>query len=55
MTVLPRGTYVTGLGTTLASHVTFSGQATIMPGWYAGYVLQLEMDDEQITTDEDRS
>ena len=34
-----RGTYVAGLGTTLASHVTFSGQATIMPGWYAGYVL----------------
>ena len=40
-----RGTYVTGLGTTLASHVTFAGQATIMPGWYAGYVLQLEMDE----------
>ena len=40
-----KGTYVTGLGTTLASHVTFSGQATIMPGWYAGYVLQLEMDE----------
>ena len=34
-----------GLGSTLASHVTFSGQATIMPGWYAGYVLQLEMDE----------
>ena len=40
-----KGTYVGGLGTTLASHVTFSGQATIMPGWYAGYVLQLEMDE----------
>ena len=40
-----KGTYVTGLGTTLASHVTFAGQATIMPGWYAGYVLQLEMDE----------
>jgi len=36
---------VTGLGTTLATHVTFSGQATIMPGWYAGYVLTLEMDE----------
>ena len=36
---------VTGLGTTLASHVTFCGQATIMPGWYAGYVLQLELDE----------
>ena len=34
-----RGTYVGGLGTTLASHVSFTGQATIMPGWYAGYVL----------------
>ena len=45
MMVLPRGTYVGGLGTTLASHVTFTGQATIMPGWYAGYVLQLEMDE----------
>src|ERR1700687_2815558 len=46
-----RGTYVTGLGTTLASHVTFSGQATIMPGWYAGYVLQLEMDEaDPLTT-----
>jgi hypothetical protein len=41
-----KGTYVGGLGTTLASHVTFSGQATIMPGWYAGYVLQLEMDEK---------
>ena len=40
-----RQTLITGLGTTLASHVTFSGQATIMPGWYAGYVLQLEMDE----------
>src|SRR6202158_5789478 len=40
-----RGTYVTGLGATLASHVTFSGQATIMPGWYAGYVLQIELNE----------
>src|SRR5215470_4645650 len=38
------GTYVTGLGTTLSSHVTLSGQATILPGWYAGYVLTLETD-----------
>jgi len=35
-------TYVTDLGSTLASHVKFTGQATIMPGWTAGYVLQLE-------------
>jgi len=40
-----RGTYVGGLGTTLASHVSFTGQATIMPGWYAGYVLTLEADE----------
>ena len=40
-----RGTYVGGIGTTLATHVTFTGQATIMPGWYAGYVLTLEADD----------
>src|ERR1700704_4104241 len=39
-----RGTYVTGLGTTLSSNVKFTGQATIMPGWYAGYVLHLETD-----------
>ncbi|MBS0240453.1 MAG: porin [Proteobacteria bacterium] len=35
-------TYVTDLGSTLASHVKFTGQATIMPGWTAGYVLHLE-------------
>ncbi|CEJ85099.1 conserved exported hypothetical protein [Hyphomicrobium sp. GJ21] len=34
--------YVTDLGTTLASHVMFTGQAQIMPGWTAGYVLHLE-------------
>ena len=26
----------------LRSHVKFTGQATILPGWYAGYVLHLE-------------
>jgi predicted porin len=36
-------TYVTGLGTTLSSHVKFTGQANIVPGWYAGYVLHLEV------------
>ncbi len=35
-------TYVTDLGTTLASHVKFTGQAQITPGWSAGYVLQIE-------------
>src|SRR5690606_29281545 len=36
--------YVTGIGTTLASHVKFTGAAQISPGWSAGYVLQLEAD-----------
>jgi hypothetical protein len=40
-----RGTYVGGIGTTLASNVKFTGQATIMPGWYAGYVLHAEFDE----------
>lgn len=35
-------TYITDIGTTLASHVKFTGQATISPGWNAGYVLHLE-------------
>ena len=35
--------YVTGLGTTLNSHFKFTGQATITPGWYAGYVIQVEV------------
>jgi hypothetical protein len=34
--------YVHGLGTTLATNVKFSGQATIAPGWSAGYLLHLE-------------
>ena len=35
--------YVGGIGTTLASHFKFTGQATITPGWYAGYVIQVEV------------
>jgi hypothetical protein len=35
--------YVGGLGTTLASHFKMTGQATIMPGWHAGYVIQVEV------------
>jgi hypothetical protein len=50
-----RGTYVTGLGTTLASHVTFAGQATIMPGWYAGYVLQLDEENQGCIPGADQS
>lgn len=34
--------YVGGIGSTLSSHVKFTGQATISPGWTAGYVLHIE-------------
>lgn len=37
-------TYVTGLGSTLATNVKFTGQATIVPGWTAGYVIHIEAD-----------
>jgi len=37
-------TYVGGLGTTLGSHFKLTGQATIVPGWSAGYVLHVEVD-----------
>jgi hypothetical protein len=37
-------TYVSGLGTTLATNVKFTGQATIVPGWTAGYVIHIEAD-----------
>jgi hypothetical protein len=36
--------YVGGIGTTLGTNVKFTGQATIVPGWTAGYVLHLEAD-----------
>lgn len=35
-------TYIHDLGVTLGSHVKFTGQAQISPGWSAGYVLQIE-------------
>jgi predicted porin len=35
--------YVGGIGTTLASHFKLTGQATISPGWYAGYVMHVEV------------
>ena len=35
--------YVGGIGTTLASHFKFTGQATITPGWSAGYVIHVEV------------
>jgi hypothetical protein len=37
-------TYVGGIGTTLGTNVKFTGQATIVPGWTAGYVIHLEAD-----------
>jgi hypothetical protein len=48
--------YVVGLGTTLATNVKFTGQATIAPGYYAGYVLHLEaIDSDSLTIDQARS
>jgi predicted porin len=37
-------TYVGGLGTTIGTNVKFTGQATISPGWSAGYVIHIEAD-----------
>ena len=46
--------YITDLGTTLASHVKFTGQATIVPGWTAGYVLHIEaMSSDSLTVSQD--
>jgi predicted porin len=45
--------YVSDLGTTLGSHVKFTGEATIVPGWSAGYVLHLEaMGSDSLTTNQ---
>ncbi len=47
-------TYVHDLGTTLASHVKFTGSAQISPGWSAGYVLQIEaIGSDGLTTSQD--
>lgn len=35
--------YVTGIGSTLSSHVKATGSAQITPDWSAGYVLHLEI------------
>ena len=37
-----QNTYVFDSGTTIASHVKFTGSAQISPGWSAGYVLHIE-------------
>ncbi|WP_409559820.1 porin [Hyphomicrobium sp. MC8b] len=47
--------YVTDLGSTLGSHVKFTGQATIMPGWTAGYVLHIEaIGSDSLTTSQNQ-
>ncbi len=45
-----KNTYVGGLGTTLSTHFKLTGQATISPGWYAGYVLHVEVVDSDSLT-----
>ncbi len=48
-------TYVHDLGSTLGSHVKFTGSAQISPGWSAGYVLQIEaIGSDGLTTSQDR-
>jgi predicted porin len=39
--------YVSGLGSTLSSHFKMTGQASIVPGWAAGYVLHVEVDSNE--------
>ena len=47
--------YVTDLGSTLGSHVKFTGQATILPGWTAGYVLHIEaIGSDSLTTSQNQ-
>lgn len=47
-------TYVHDLGTTLGSHVKFTGSAQISAGWSAGYVLQIEaIGSDGLTTSQD--
>jgi len=46
--------YVAGLGTTLATNVKFTGQATISPGVSAGYVIHMEaIDSDSLTHNAD--
>jgi hypothetical protein len=52
---LESNTYVHDLGTTLGSHVKFTGSAQISPGWTAGYVLQIEaIGSDGLTTSQDQ-
>jgi hypothetical protein len=46
--------YVHDLGTTLGTHFKMTGQATIMPGFYAGYVIHVEtMGSDSLTHNDD--
>ena len=48
--------YIHDLGTTLGSHVKFTGQATISPGYSAGYVLHIEaMGSDGLMHDQDNN
>lgn len=48
--------YITDLGsTTLGSHVKFTGQAAIAPGWSAGYTINLEaVQNDSLAASQDR-
>jgi len=47
-------TYVHDLGSTLGSHVKFTGSAQISAGWSAGYVLQIEaISNDSLTMSQD--
>ena len=37
-----QNTYVGGIGSTLSSHFKLAGEAKIVPGWSAGYVIHVE-------------
>ncbi len=54
MTATRANTYVGGIGTTLGTNVKFTGQATISPGYSAGYVIHIEADgsDTLVGTDQ---
>jgi predicted porin len=39
---IEKNAYISDIGTTLASHVKFTGSAKISPDWSAGYVLHIE-------------
>lgn len=47
--------YVSGVGTTLASHFKFSGAAQITPDWSAGYVIHVEAGTEDPLTSLDQN